>query len=244
MLRNLAPADLSPADAGKRAAAAAAVALVAPGMRLGLGTGSTSDWFLDLLAARVREERLDVICVSTSARTGERAERLGLIQSTLDAAGPLDMTVDGADEVAPDLSLIKGGGGALLREKIVATASARMVVIADAAKRVRHLGAFALPVEIVPFGWETTQRLIVSALGPQVRPRLRMAGREPVLTDGGHFIVDLALGAIADPGQVADTLLRIAGVVETGLFVGIAERAIFGAADGTVSVLTRDGAGA
>src|SRR5438874_7067620 len=144
-------------EAQKRAAAARALDFVRPGMRLGLGTGSTARPFVELLAERVRAG-LDVVAVPTSEETRAQAERLGVPLTTLDETPGLDMTVDGADEIAPDLSLIKGGGGALLREKIVAQASTRMVVIADSTKWVEVLGRFPLPIEVVPFGLAATQR--------------------------------------------------------------------------------------
>src|SRR6266853_229400 len=149
-------------DAQKRAAAARAVEFVRPGMRLGLGTGSTARPFVELLAERVRTG-LAVVAVPTSEETRAQAERLGVPLTTLDETPELDMTVDGADEIAPDLTLIKGGGGALLREKIVAAASARMVVIADESKWVKTLGRFPLPVEVMPFGLAATRRAVEAA---------------------------------------------------------------------------------
>src|ERR1700684_321251 len=149
-------------EAEKRAAAARAVDFVRPGMRLGLGTGSTARHFVDLLGERVRAG-LDVVAVPTSEATRALADRLGIALTTLDETFELDLTVDGADEIAPDLTLIKGGGGALLREKIVASASAQMVVIADQSKWVAVLGHFPLPVEIVPFGAEATRRAVEAA---------------------------------------------------------------------------------
>src|SRR5580658_10092707 len=149
-------------EAQKRAVAARAVGLVRSGMRLGLGTGSTAQHFVELLAERVRTG-LDVIAVPTSEATRALAARLGIALTTLDATPELDLTVDGADEIGPDLTLIKGGGGALLREKIVAAASARMVVIADRSKLVDRLGRFPLPVEIAPFGAAATHRAVEAA---------------------------------------------------------------------------------
>jgi ribose 5-phosphate isomerase A len=202
----------------KRAAAAAALELVEGGMRLGLGTGSTAWHFVDLLGARVAAG-LDVICVPTSERTRAQAESLGIPLTTLEEAPELDLAVDGADEIDPRLDLIKGGGGALLREKIVAAASRRMVVIADASKCVERLGAFPLPIEVNLFGIGATARLVD-------------ANGAPFLTDGGHAILDCALGAIPDAAELQRRLLLVPGVVETGLFVGICDRAYIAGPDG------------
>jgi ribose 5-phosphate isomerase A len=198
-------------------------------MRLGLGTGSTAKHFVELIGERVRAG-LDVIAVPTSQATRADAERCGIALTTLDETPELDLTVDGADEIAPDLTVIKGGGGALLREKIVAAASARMIVIADDTKWVGVLGRFPLPVEVVPFGLAATRRIIEAAVrdagcpGPLVL-RIDRAGH-PFVTDGGHFIVDASLGRIPDPGALALRLAAIPGVVEHGLFVGLVRIAI------------------
>ena len=216
-------------EALKRQAAALAVEWVRPGMRLGLGTGSTARHFVELLAERVRSG-LKVVGVPTSEATRAAAERLGVPLTTLDETPELDLTVDGADEIAPDLSLIKGGGGALLREKIVAAASARMVVIADEAKWVPALGRFPLPIEVVPFGLRTTQRAVeraAAAAGAPGEPVLRRdKNGHAFVTDGGHWILDAACGRIADPKLLADRLSSIPGVVEHGLFIGLAQAAI------------------
>ena len=237
-------AELQPADIAKRAAARAAVAEVDEGMRVGLGTGSTAAWFIELLGERARRERLDLTCVPTSVRTAHLAERAGLRLVTLDEAGWLDLAVDGADEFDPDLNLIKGGGGALLQEKIVATASDRMIVIADAGKQVERLGAFPLPVEIVPFGWETTKAIIEEMLeGQDVGGRsatLRLNRDEPFVTDCGHFIVDLHLRRIGDAYELSQALNLIAGVVDSGLFLDVADTVIVGHADDTVDVIDLD----
>ena len=219
----------------KRAAAARALEFVRPGMRLGLGSGSTAKHFVELLAERVHAG-LDIIGVPTSETTRSDAERLGVPLSTLDEMPQLDLTVDGADEVAPDLSLIKGGGGALLREKIVASASAGMIVIVDETKWVPVLGRFPLPVEVVPFGLAATRRALdqgtaaVGCSGPMVlRP-----GKDghAFVTDGGHWILDAALGRIADPRSLAERLDGTAGVVEHGLFVGLAHAVVIAGSDG------------
>ncbi|HZC57737.1 MAG TPA: ribose-5-phosphate isomerase RpiA [Xanthobacteraceae bacterium] len=223
------------ADAEKRAAAARAVDFVRPGMRLGLGTGSTARPFVDLLAERVKAG-LDVACVPTSEATRAQAERLGIRLTSLDETPELDLTVDGADEIAPDLTLIKGGGGALLREKIVAAASGKMIVIADQSKLVPILGRFPLPVEISPFGALATRRAVEAATaaagcpGPAV-PRLGKDGH-PFVTDGGHWLLDAQLQRIADPQALADRLAAIPGVMEHGLFIGLAWTAIVAGPDG------------
>jgi ribose 5-phosphate isomerase A len=225
----------------KRAAAARALEFVRPGMRLGLGSGSTAKHFVELLAERVRAG-LDVIGVPTSETTRRDAERLGVPLTNLDETPELDLTVDGADEVAPDLNLIKGGGGALLREKIVASASAGMIVIVDETKWVSALGRFPLPVEVVPFGLGATRRALAAGIaaagcaGPLVQ-RTAKDGHAFV-TDGGHWILDAALGRIADPRSLADRLDGIAGVVEHGLFVGLAHAVVIAGSDG-VRVIER-----
>jgi ribose 5-phosphate isomerase A len=222
-------------DAQKRAAAARAIALVEPGMRLGLGTGSTARHFVELLAARVREG-LRIVAVPTSDATRRDAQQWGMTLTTLDETPELDLTVDGADEIAPDLSLIKGGGGALLREKIVASASARMVVIADDSKWVPMLGRFPLPIEVVPFGLAAVRRKIEAAAAAAGCPgavHLRRAkDGHAFVTDGGHWILDAALERIPDPRALAERLVNIAGVVEHGLFIGLAQTAIVANADG------------
>ena len=228
-------------DAQKRAAAARALEFVRPGMRLGLGSGSTAKHFVELLAERVRTG-LDVIGVPTSEATRSDAERLGVPLTSLDETPQLDLTVDGADEIAPDLSLIKGGGGALLHEKIVASASARMIVIADESKWVSALGRFPLPVEVVPFGLGATRRAIeaaaaaVGCAGPALLRRAKDG--HAFVTDSGHWILDAELGRIADPRSLADRLDGIAGVVEHGLFVGLAHAVVIAGSDG-VRVIER-----
>jgi ribose 5-phosphate isomerase A len=216
-------------DAQKRAASASALEFVRPGMRLGLGSGSTAAHFVELLAERVRAG-LDVVAVPTSETTRAQAERLGIALSTLDTTPELDLTVDGADEIAPDLALIKGGGGALLREKIVAAASKRMAVIADESKWVRVLGHFPLPIEIVPFG-ATATRLAVEAVAaemgcPGPAPLRKTPNGHAFVTDSGHWLIDARLQRIADPQALATRLSAIPGVMEHGLFIGLARTAI------------------
>jgi ribose 5-phosphate isomerase A len=204
-------------------------------MRLGLGTGSTAAHFVNLLGERVRAG-LKIVAVPTSEATRAQAERLGIALTTLDETPQLDLTVDGADEIAPDLTLIKGGGGALLREKIVASASARMVVIADQSKWVEVLGRFALPIEIVPFGATVTQRAVeaVSAAAgcPGPAPLRKTPSGHPFVTDGGHWLLDAQLQRIGDPRGLAARLAAIPGVVEHGLFIGLAGAAIVAGSTG------------
>ncbi|MCK0196171.1 ribose-5-phosphate isomerase RpiA [Ancylobacter sp. 6x-1] len=232
---------MSPAEQLKRQAAARAVDLVRSGMKLGLGTGSTAKHFVELLAERVKEG-LEVVGVPTSEQTRALAETLGVPLATLDEQPVLDLTVDGADEIGPGLALVKGGGGALLREKIVATASAQMVVIADESKHVATLGTFPLPIEVVDFGVTSIRRSIEKAGKAAGCHGLLTLRRGPdghvFVTDQGHLILDAAFGVIPDPGLLAARLAEVAGVVEHGLFIGLASRAILAGASG-VTVLDR-----
>jgi ribose 5-phosphate isomerase A len=227
------------AEAQKRAAAARAVEFVRPGMRLGLGTGSTAKHFVELIGERVRAG-LDIVAVPTSQATRADAERCGIVLTTLDETPELDLTVDGADEIAPDLSLIKGGGGALLREKIVAAASARMIVIADKSKWVTALGRFPLPIEVAPFGLGATRRavekVIAAIQGPGSLSLRQDKDGHAFVTDGGHWIIDAPLGRIDDPKAIADALSDIPGVMEHGLFIGLAQTAILAGPDGVTVV--------
>lgn len=222
-------------DELKRQAAAKALERVQDGMKLGLGTGSTAKIFVELLGERVKLG-LNVIGVPTSEATRADAERCGIKLTTLDAIDRLDLTIDGADEVDPALNLIKGGGGALLREKIVAAASDRMIVIADESKWVASLGRFPLPVEVIPFGLAATKRAVVQAF-----TTLGMAGEmsvrttkdgHPFVTDGGHWILDARLGTIVDAPQLAKLLVAIPGVVEHGLFIGLASTVVLAGSQG------------
>jgi ribose 5-phosphate isomerase A len=222
-------AALTNLDERKRAAAERAVAFVMPGMRIGLGTGSTARHFVDLLGARVREG-LAVTAVPTSEATRKQAAEAGIPLSTLDETPELDLTVDGADEIGPDLTLMKGGGGALLWEKIVAAASARMIVIADDTKWVPVLGRFPLPIDVVPFGVAATRKAVeaaATAVGcPGAVVQRRTAEGRPFVTDGGHYLLDASLGRIPDPKALASRLAEIPGVADHGLFIGIATAAI------------------
>jgi ribose 5-phosphate isomerase A len=232
--------ELSPQDRAKRAAARRAAEMVETGMKVGLGTGSTAAFLVRRLGERAREEGLRVTAVATSERTAALAREDGIGLVDLDEAGWLDLTIDGADEVDGAMRLIKGGGGALLREKIVAAASDRMVVIADEGKRVAQLGAFPLPVEVIPFGWRATRRIVRDRLaGMKVEgseATLRMAGAEPFRTDGGNLILDLHLGRIGEPEALNLALNQVPGVVENGLFIGLCKALVVGREDGTAEV--------
>lgn len=234
------PAELSPIDKAKFAAAKRAVDFVEDGMRVGLGTGSTAAWMVRCLGEMVREEGLRITGVPTSSRTADLARQVGITVVGLDEAKWLDLTIDGTDEFDASLNLIKGGGGALLQEKIVATASDQMIVIADAAKEVAQLGAFPLPVEVVPFGWQTTKALIEETLvSLDVLGRatsLRLNGQQPFITDEGNYIVDLHLNRISNPRQLALVINQIPGVVENGLFIDICDVVIIGQGDGRVEL--------
>ena len=226
---------MSDPDSQKRAAGEAAAALVESGMVVGLGTGSTAAWFVKALAAR----RLDITCVSTSTATAELAASLGMRLAELGETREIDLTVDGADEIGPGLSLIKGGCAALLREKLVWEASKRCVVIADAAKRVERLGKFPLPIEVVAFGHKTTALRICDALAEcdiGIPPRLRIKDGQPVRTDGGNLIYDAACGRIEEPATLAFALKSVTGVVEHGLFLDLAELALIGMPDGVATL--------
>lgn len=233
---------MSDAEMLKRQAAARALEQVRSGMKLGLGTGSTAKHFVELLAERVAQG-LEVVGVPTSEQTRVLAESLHVPLGTLEEYPALDITIDGADEVGPGLALIKGGGGALLREKIVASASAQMIVIADASKHVARLGTFPLPIEVVDFG--------VAAIRRGIEKAARSAGCTGLLTlrrgkdghvfvtDQGHLILDAAYGAIPDPARLAESLAQVPGVVDHGLFINLASRVILAGADG-ITVLDRE----
>ena len=237
----------SDTEPAKRAAARRAAEMVEDGMRVGLGTGSTAAHLIARLGERARGG-LRFSGVATSEGTARLAREAGIEVVSLDEAGRLDLTIDGADEIDRALDLIKGAGGALLREKIVATASDRMVVIADEGKEVAALGAFALPVEIVPFGARATASLIEEALadlGLGGRgARLREREGAPYVTDGGHHLLDLDLGRIEDARALSLALNQIPGVVENGLFLGLCDAAVIGRADGGVEIRERGGASA
>jgi ribose 5-phosphate isomerase A len=222
-------------DELKRQAAARALEHVQPGMKLGLGTGSTAKHFVELLGERVRDG-LQVVGVPTSEATRGIAQRCGIPLTTLDELDRLDLTVDGVDEIDSSLNVIKGGGGALLREKIVAAASDRMIVIADETKWAARLGRFPLPIEVIPFGLAATRRAIgdvfaKSGVSGQMVVRIGTDGHAFV-TDGGHWIVDAHLGEIPDPYALAGMLNSIPGVVEHGLFIGLVSVAMLAGTQG------------
>ena len=224
------------ADDEKRLCGEAAAELAQPGTVVGLGTGSTAVWFVRALAAR----RLPIVCVPTSEATAALARELGLALTNLDEAGAIDLTVDGADEIGPGLALIKGGGGALLREKLVWEASARCVCIADAGKVVPMLGAFALPIEVAAFGHKTTAARVCDVLAEfdiGMAPRLRLRDGQPFRTDGGNLIYDAACGRIEEPAAVAAALKSVTGVVDHGLFLDLADLALIGLDGGGVKTL-------
>ncbi len=238
-------ADLSPAERGKFAAARRAVDFVEDGMTLGLGTGSTAAWMVRCLGNRLRHEGLKIRGVPTSSRTAALAREEGIEVITLDQAGWLDLTIDGADEFDAQYRLIKGGGGAHLQEKIVAAASDRMLVITDPSKEVATLGAFPLPVEVIPFGMDSTRRLVERLLQDadvDTRDsRFRAAGTAGsglFVTDEGNHTLDLSLGRIGDPEGLSAALNAIPGVVENGLFMDICTGVVIGHEDGRAE--TRD----
>lgn len=213
---------MSTSDDDKKLAAEAGAALVKDGMVVGLGTGSTAAHFVRALGPRVKQG-LSIRGVPTSAATAALARTLGVPLVGFDQVSEIDLTIDGADEFDPRLALVKGGGGALLYEKVVAAASRRMVAVCDGKKKVDTLGRFPLPVEVVPFGYEQVLRRL-SALGAKVK--LRQSEGEVFKTDGGHYILDAAFGAIPDPAGLAQEIDRIVGVVEHGLFVGLCTEVI------------------
>ena len=223
----------------KRKAAAAALHEIRSGMRVGLGTGSTARQLVDLVGERVRGG-LNIICVPTSEATAAQAKSLGIPLTTLDETPELDLTIDGADEIGPSLSLIKGAGGALLREKIVAAASKRMVVIADTSKVVTALGAFPLSIEVNIFGLRATTLAVERVAKRQaaqgaVKLRL-MADGKPLVTDGGHLILDAFFGRISNPEALSADLHDVPGVVEHGLFLKLCHRAYVAGPDGVETI--------
>ena len=222
-------------DEQKKAAAAAAVDLVRDGQKLGLGTGSTANHFIDLLGERIKRDGIKVQAVPTSKQSHERATRAGIPLTTLEQHPVLDLTVDGADEFDGRFNLIKGGGGALLLEKIVASSSRYMFVVADETKKVATLGKFPLPIEVIPFGFKATAWKIERALelaGLKAKLTVRLKDGKPFQTDAGHIIIDAAIGRIPDPERLNGMLKSLPGVVDHGLFVGICGRVLLGTKDG------------
>ncbi len=234
------PSDMSPIDKAKFVAAKKASEYVKTGMKVGLGSGSTAAWLVQCLGEMVRNDGLRIQGVPTSNRTAALAREVGIEVISLDEAKWLDLSIDGADEYDGDLNLIKGGGGSLLQEKIVATASDQMIVIADASKKVETLGGFPLPLEVIPFGWQTTKTLVEETLiGLDVlgqNTSLRMNGDAAFITDEGNYILDLHLNRIGNARQVSLVLNQIPGVVENGLFIDICDTVIVGYGDGKVEV--------
>ena len=234
-------AGQDPGGSAKIAAAERAAGLVESGMRVGLGTGSTSAFLVKAIARRMREESLRIEVVATSDRCEALARASGMVPEDSEDIGRMDMTIDGADECDRRLDLIKGGGGALLTEKIVAESSDRLIVIGDVSKMSEFLGSFPLPVEVTQFGWKSTNSRILRCLESigfgEVVGDLRFGTDGPFVTQEGNFILDYRLGRIEDPPGLHSELISIAGVVETGLFTGMCDLAIFGDHDGSVSVI-------
>lgn len=217
----------------KRKVGEQAAELLKPGMTAGIGTGSTAYWLLMALGKRV-QEGLKIRCVPTSHETARLATEQQIPLIELNDSPALDITIDGADEIDPQGQLIKGGGGALLQEKMVAAASKQFVIIADHTKLVQQLGAFPLPVEVIPFGWKQVQRHIEQAY--QIKTSLRSKDNQVLVTDHGHYILDCHFNLIADAPALNIALNTIPGVVDNGLFIGMATATIIGYADGTVRV--------
>ncbi len=236
--------DVPHKEMAKFAAAQKAVEYVEDNMKLGLGTGTTAYWFVVLLSHRMKSEGLKVKCVTTSRQTAELADLHNVPIVSLDEMLQPDLVVDGADEISPDLDLIKGGGGALLWEKIVANAAERMLVIADESKYVSTLGEFHLPVEVVKFGWRATEQNIREVLGASrvssTNVKIRQAGLSPFVTDEGHYIIDCYCEQIEQPANLCIQLNQIPGVVENGLFIGMADTVLLGNTKGEVRTVDRD----
>jgi ribose 5-phosphate isomerase A len=222
---------------GKKAAGEKAAEYIRAGMTVGLGTGSTAYWAIEKIGSMVADG-LDIKAVATSLQSEKQAKELGIPLVSFAAVDQIDVDIDGADEVDERLCLIKGGGGALLREKIIASASKQMIVVADHTKLVSQLGCFPLAVEVIPFGWELTIRKL-KALGCE--PTVRTQEGKPFITDNGNLIMDCAFGTISDPASLHDSLNNTPGVVENGLFVGIASRAVIGYPDGHTQIIGPEG---
>ena len=220
---------------GKKIAAGKAIEYVKNGMTLGLGTGSTAYWAIRGIGDMVKNG-LSVRAIATSIQSDELARELNIPMVPFSEIDHLDITIDGADEVDEELNLIKGGGGALLREKIVASATRFYIIIVDESKLVRQLGKFPLPVEITPFGWELTMRRLQELGGD---PRMRMAGNQPFLTDNQHYILDCSFGLITNPARLHEQVSGITGVMEDGFFIGMANIVIAGSPGGDTRILKR-----
>jgi ribose 5-phosphate isomerase A len=220
----------------KQLAAEKAVTFLDNGMTIGLGTGSTAYWAIEKIGEKVNKDKWKVRAIATSIRSEEQARSLGIPIIDFSTVKSIDVTIDGADEVNDKLQLIKGGGGALLREKIVATNSRQMIVVADESKWVKTLGKFPLPVEVIHFGWERVFEKL-QLLGCD--PKRRMNGTEPYLTDNGNYILDCAFEEIIDPPAIHDAINAITGVVDNGLFIKIATKLVLGFSTGETRVITR-----
>jgi len=220
----------------KKNAADHAVGFVENGMVVGLGTGSTAYWAIEKIGERVKLEGLQIKAIATSKRSAEQARGLNIPIFSFAEIDQVDLTIDGADEVDEHFSLIKGGGGALLREKIVASNSTQLIIIADESKLVKHLGRFPLPVETAVFGWEKTFRKLKSL---DCLPHLRLDNQQPYITDNGNYIIDCAFGEIADPGDLHEKINSIVGVMENGLFIDLAGKVVAGYLDGSTKILER-----
>jgi ribose 5-phosphate isomerase A len=223
------------AVSGKKIAAGKAIEYIKDGMTVGLGTGSTAYWAIQGIGGMVKNG-LSIRAIATSVQSENLARELNIPIVPFAEIDHLDVTIDGADEVDQQLNLIKGGGGALLREKIVAAATKFYIIIVDESKLVRQLGAFPLPVEVTPFGWELTERRL-RELGCE--PRMRMKDGVAFLTDNQHYILDCSFGAIADPAKLHRQVSDITGVMEDGFFIGMANIVISGTPGGDIKVLTR-----
>jgi ribose 5-phosphate isomerase A len=220
----------------KQLAAEKAVSFLENGMTIGLGTGTTAYWAIEKIGEKVKLEGWKIKAIATSLRSEEQARGLGIPILDFSSIKSIDITIDGADEVDEKLQLIKGGGGALLREKIVATNSKQMIVVADESKWVKTLGKFPLPVEVVHFGWERTFDKL-QVLGCEAKRR--MNGVNPYLTDNGNYIVDCAFGEIKDPPALHDRVNAITGVVDNGLFIRIASKLVLGFENGETRIINR-----
>jgi len=218
----------------KQLAAEKAVSFLEDGMTVGLGTGTTAYWAIEKIGEKVNKENWKIRAIATSLRSEEQARSLGIPIFSFAEIGIIDVTIDGADEVDDQLHLIKGGGGALLREKIVATNSRQMIVVADQSKKVKSLGRFPLPVEVVLFGW---QRTFEKIKGLGCDPELRTNRGEPYITDNGNYIVDCAFGKIDDPALLHDRINAITGVVDNGLFIHIASKLVLGFENGSIQII-------
>jgi len=224
-------------DQAKKLAGLEAVRYLKQDMTLGIGTGSTVYWFIEELGKKIADGYA-CRCVPTSSVTEKMAASLKIPLFSLNDVERIDLTIDGADEIDPQLNLIKGGGGALLQEKMVAAASEKLIIIADDSKLVKQLGSFPLPVEVIPFGWKQVQARLAKNEG--VSSTLRLRDGEPFLTDHGHYILDCHFHSIKDPAELTVRLNMIPGVVENGLFINMASMAIIASADGTIKKLEGD----